>query len=71
MTIVGRDTISKESISIDARRYSKTHGRWNRNGVVHLHKDEDAHVFPGHRGVVRLLSCHGVNLIRRFLVRAY
>jgi len=71
MTIVGRDTISKESISIGARRYRKMHKRWNRNGVVYLRKDEDACVFAGHRGVVRLLSCHGMNLIRTFLVRAY
>ena len=70
MTIVGRNTISKESISISARRYSKSHGRWNRNGVVHLCKDEDAPVFTGHKGVVRL-SFHGVNLLRRFLGRAY
>ena len=44
-TIVGRDTITKESISIGAMRHSKTHGRWNRNGVVHLCKDENALVF--------------------------
>jgi hypothetical protein len=69
MTIVGRETISKESISIGARRYIRTYGRWNRNGVVHLCKDEDTRVCTGHRGVVRL-SCHGVNLLRRFLVRA-
>ena len=48
MIIVGRDTNTKESISIGARRYSKTHGRWNRNGVVHLCKDENALVFDGH-----------------------
>ena len=47
MIIVGRDTYTKESISIGARRYSKTHGRWNRNGVVHLCKDEDTLVFTG------------------------
>jgi hypothetical protein len=70
MTIVGRNTISKESISISARRYSKTHGRWNRNGVVYLYKDEDAPIFTGHRGIVRL-GCHFVNLLRRFLGRAY
>jgi len=46
--IGGRDTFAKESSSIGARRYSKTHGRWNRNGVVHLCKDEDAHIFTGH-----------------------
>ncbi len=39
MTIVGRDTILKESISIGARRYHKMHWRWNRNGVIHLCKD--------------------------------
>ena len=71
MATVGRDTISKESLSVGARRYSKMHRRWNRNGVVHLHKDEDACVFTGYIGVVRLLSCYDVNLIRRFLVRAY
>ena len=66
MIVMGRETISKESISIGARR---THGRWNWNGVAHLCKDEDTLFCTGHRGIVRL-SCHGVNLLRRFLVRA-
>jgi hypothetical protein len=45
-------------------------GRWNRNGIVHLCQDEDALFFTGYRGIVRF-SCHGVNLLRRFLVREY
>ncbi len=65
MTVVGRETISKESISIGVRR---THGRWDWKGVGHLCKDEDTLVCTRHRGIVRL-SCHGVNLLRRFLVR--
>ena len=67
MTIVGRDTFSKECISISARRDGTTHGR---NGVVHLGKNEHNVVLTGRRGIIRL-SDHGVNLFRRFLVRAY
>jgi hypothetical protein len=67
MTMVRRDTYYKECISISARRDGTTHGR---KGVVHLGKNEHTVVLTGHRGIVRL-SGHGVNLFRRFLVRAY
>jgi hypothetical protein len=67
MTIVGRDTFTKECISKSARRDGTTHGR---NGVVHLGKNKHAVILTGRRGIVRL-SSHGVNLFRRFLVRAY